>query len=187
MILKTDTIYQVMAVAEGVVLEEDPETGEMVPGVEIATSKEKPSDKFLLYEVQSLDLLTRIADHYEVEEKTIRKDNHLSNGLTFSGDILFIRNPQQNTPYTPKPLTDAEQMMIDMLLNGMGKDCVFSHEPINMNTGDFYMQQTDAELEELGGSFAFQRSYNSIAAHFISEFGIGWSSPFGRTESNDGR
>jgi RHS repeat-associated protein len=180
LILKTDTIYQVMAVAEGVVLEEDPETGEMVPGVEIATSKEKPSDKFLLYEVQSLDLLTRIADHYEVEEKTIRKDNHLSNGLTFSGDILFIRNPQQNTPYTPKPLTDAEQMMIDMLLNGMGKDCVFSHEPINMNTGDFYMQQTDAELEELGGSFAFQRSYNSIAAHFISEFGIGWSSPFGQ-------
>lgn len=180
LILKTDTIYQIMAVAEGVVLEEDPETGEMVPGVETATSGEKPSDEFLLYEVQGLDLLTRIADHYGVEEKIIQKDNRLSNGLTFSGDLLFIRNPKQNAPYTPKPLTDAEQMMIDMLLNGMGKDCVFGHEPINMNTGDFFMQQTDTELEELGGIFAFQRSYNSIAAHFLSEFGIGWSSPFGQ-------
>ncbi|MFV0240880.1 MAG: DNRLRE domain-containing protein, partial [Lacrimispora sphenoides] len=36
LILKTDTIYQVMAVAEGVALEEDPETGEMVPGEETA-------------------------------------------------------------------------------------------------------------------------------------------------------
>ncbi|WP_367566765.1 DNRLRE domain-containing protein [Lacrimispora sp.] len=86
-LLKTDTIYQVMAVAEGFELDEDPETGEIILGTEAAVSEEKPSDEFLLYEVQSLDLLTRIADHYGVAEKTIQKDNLLGNGLTFSGEF----------------------------------------------------------------------------------------------------
>ena len=177
--LETDTIYQIVAEAEGKALEEDPETGEMVPGEETVTSDTVETDEFLLYEVQSLDLLIRIADHYQVDKSTILRDNRLANGLTFEGDVLFIRNPKVSTPYTPKQLTESEKMMIDMLLNGMGMSCVFDHEPINMNTGDFYMQQTDASVEELGGTSKIERSYNSIAAFARSYFGIGWSSPFG--------
>lgn len=35
-------------------------------------------------------------------------------------------------------------------------------EPVNINTGNFYMNQPDAELPELNGDFGVSRSYNSL-------------------------
>ena len=38
------------------------------------------------------------------------------------------------------------------------------------------MSQTDAKIEDLGGDFNIERSYNSIAPYFRSDFGMGWNS-----------
>lgn len=46
-----------MVEVEGRALEEDPETGEVIPGEETITSGTAETDEFLLYEIQSLDLL----------------------------------------------------------------------------------------------------------------------------------
>ena len=48
-----------------------------------------------------------------------------------------------------------------------------------MNTGDFFMQQTDASMKELNGEFGVMRSYNSTLPDYHQEFGYGWTSEFG--------
>ncbi len=174
--LQLDTIYRFSAQATGYEIVVDPDTGENVPGTETAVSSVKESDSFLLYEVKETDLLSRIASHYGVRAADIRKDNHLPDQLTVAGDILFIRNPQTAEPYTYSTPSDLEQIKMDMLLNGRAQSCIFGHEPINLNTGNFYMEQEDAVVPDLGGDFGIVRSYNSRAAYFRSSFGIGWSS-----------
>lgn len=75
------------------------------------------------------------------------------------------------------------------LLQGAGVYCSFGFEPVNLNTGNFYMSQTDALLTELGGDFEVQRAYNSLLPDNRSEFGRGWSGSFGEhlTMLPDGR
>ena len=56
---------------------------------------------------------------------------------------------------------------------GAGVYCPFGFEPVNLNTGNFYMSQADALLTELGGDFEVQRAYNSLPPDNRSEFGRG--------------
>lgn len=179
--LKLNTEYYYEVFAEGYELVENPETGELELGTEKVRSEPQATDHFLLYRVKRTDYLPRIATYYGVEYKQILKDNRLKDDLTLEGDVLFIRNPHKNTdkPYSFTVPTPDEQFIIDLLLKGRGLHCVYDHEPINMNTGNFYMEQTDAKMDELGRVFAIDRSYNSIGAYYRSEFGIGWNSPIG--------
>jgi len=158
-------------------VEEDPETGEPVLSEEEEESEEKFSDEFLLYEVQANDVVPRIARYYDVTVKQLKKDNQFLEQLTVAGDVLFIRKPSTTKPYTRKlDLSDIEYYMMLCLELAMDYRDFFDMEPIKMSTGTFYMAQTDAEIEDLGGSFKIERSYNSIAPYFRSEFGMGWNS-----------
>ena len=78
--------------------------------------------------------------------------------LVVANNTIFIRNPQTNVPYSPAPLTDQDKMRIDGALMGRGLYCEFGFEPVNLNTGNFYMDQSDATMNELNGEFSITRS-----------------------------
>ena len=175
--LELNTIYYVKGQGTGFVIGEDPETGEMAPTEEEDISEEKTSDEFLLYQVQATDLISRIARHYGVTIQQIQQDNQLTDQLTVAGSVLFIRNPQTDEPYT-EPLNPdkMEELLKYWLLQGIDPRCASAMEPVNLSTGSFYMTQSDSEIEDFGGNFGIERSYNSIAPYFRSEFGMGWNS-----------
>lgn len=175
--LELNTIYYVMGQGTGFVIGEDPETGEIGPTEEEDISEEKKSDEFLLYEVQATDLISRIARHYGVTIQQIQKDNQLGEQLTVAGSVLFIRNPQTDEPYTaPLNPDKMEELLKYWLLLGIDPRCASAMEPVNLSTGSFYMTHSDSEIEDFGGSFGIERSYNSVAPYFRSEFGMGWNS-----------
>lgn len=96
--------------------------------------------------------------------------------LLVANNTLFIRNPQKNkdTPYNPPELTDSDKALVDAQLLGRGLHCEFGFEPINLNTGNFYLSQTDIEIPSDGESFGVTRSYNSRGASVDGMFGRGW-------------
>ena len=178
--LDLDTIYYYEATMTGHELEEDPDTGELAPTGPEVTSSTKETDRFLLYEVQVTDLLSRIAKHYGVSMEQIRRDNELSEQLTQEGTVLFIRNPETDEPYTYRiPEDQLERFLLESLLNGEDPRCVSFGEPVNTSTGSFSMSQTDVEMTELDGTFVITRSYGSTVPYFRGEFGYGWNSLVG--------
>lgn len=70
--------------------------------------------------------------------------------------------------------TEEQRKAMDHLLAGLNADCVFGFEPINLNTGNFYMDQEDVSMDEFGGKFKILRSYNSKSGGYDSYFGKGW-------------
>ena len=163
---KADTIYQIRAKSYKVI------DGEWKVGTEAV------SDSFLIYQVKALDTLPKIAQYYGVSLKTIMKDNQVQDKLVMEGNTLFIRNPKTAAPYNPSELSDQDKRNIDGDLMGRGLHCEFDFEPINLNTGNFYMDQTDVSMNEFGGTFTINRSYNSLSANRNSMFGRGWSFSF---------
>lgn len=133
------------------------------------------SEPFLIYEEGAFDLIPRIALHYGVEVDTIMADMRMQDALTKEGNRIFIRNPQNTAPYVAGELSDYWKAVIDGLLLGRAENCEFGFEPVNLNTGNFYMEQSDAELNDIGGSFAFTRQYNAKGAAYTGSLGFGWS------------
>lgn len=115
----------------------------------LETGKEVTSDSFVIYEVKQFDTFPKIAKYYGVPLKNIMKDNQVMDALVVANNTIFIRNPQTNVPYSPAPLTDQDKMRIDGALMGRGLHCEFGFEPVNLNTGNFYMDQSDATMNEL--------------------------------------
>ena len=86
--------------------------------------------------------------------------------LLVEGNTLLIRNPARNKdkPYQPPALTDADKAAIDSQLMGRGLHCEFGFEPINLNTGNFYLEQEDSSVPDYGEALSITRSYNSRGA-----------------------
>lgn len=161
--LELDKLYQFKARASKEI------DGEYVVG------KEAESDTFVIYQVKQYDTFPKIAKYYGVPLADIMKDNRVQDALVIANNTIFVRNPQTNVPYNPPALTDIDKMRIDGALMGRGLHCEFGFEPINLNTGNFYMDLSDAEMDEFGGTFSIFRSYNSKASDKNSVFGRGWS------------
>jgi len=149
-----------------------------------ATGKEAGSDTFLVYKVTQFDTFPKIASYYGVTMDSIMKDNRAQDTLVIENNTIFIRNPKTAVAYNPPALTDADKRAIDGALMGRGIHCEFGFEPINLNTGNFYMSATDAQIEDLGGSFDITRSYNSKGAAYHSVFGRGWDASFAMSLSS---
>lgn len=103
-------------------------------------------------------------------------DNRVQDILLIENNTIIIRNPTKNGnhPYNPEPLDDDMKRRIDSALMGRGKHCEFGFEPINLNTGNFYMNQTDISIPDYNGNFSIERTYNSKNAGYNSIFGRGW-------------
>lgn len=151
---------------------------------------EDEENSFLIYKVQLHDLAQRIAKHYGVNPNVLARDNRLYlDQLTEAGTYLFVRKPQTADPYTPEPFTAMEIYLLWGLFLGLNPECFMGLEPVNINSGNFYMGQEDMQMEDLGGAFGLNRSYNSLIPDGRSEFGLGWSSNLGEklTLLGDGR
>ncbi|MBF0846745.1 DNRLRE domain-containing protein, partial [Streptococcus danieliae] len=107
------------------------------------SSGEKKSDSFLIYKVTQYDTLPKIAAYYGVPLNQLAYDNRIQDMLVIKNNTLFIRNPRQNAtkPYNPPALNDKVKADVDMLLMGRGLHCEFGFEPINLNTGNFYLER----------------------------------------------
>lgn len=142
--------------------------------------KQVASDKFLLYKVAQFDTLKKIADYYGVTTDQLAYDNTVVDPLLAANNELFIRNPKKNekNPYTPPELEDSDKARIDSLLMGRGLHCEFGFEPINLNTGNFYVNQQDVTLPGYDGEFILERNYNSKGAAFKGLFGHGWQTGY---------
>lgn len=68
---------------------------------------------------------------------------------------------------------------------GRGLHCEFGFEPINLNTGNFYLDRTDVSITDVDGKFEITRAYNSKAVGINSLFGRGWSFAFNEQLSSD--
>ena len=59
-------------------------------------------------------------------------------------------------------------------------------EPINLNTGNFYLDRTDVSITDVDGKFEITRAYNSKAEVSIVSFGRGLVNlPFNEQLSSD--
>lgn len=137
-------------------------------------------DEFLLYKVKAGDYIPRIASHYGVTVQQIQEDNRIGEQLAYQDDVLLIRNPKTSEPYTRETGDTLYEFLYQAELLGFDDvRCCFDMEPVNMNTGNFYLTATDAELCELSGTYGITRSYNSLMPYIRTEFGFGWNSVFG--------
>ena len=138
------------------------------------------SDEFIIYRVSKYDTMRKIAEYYGVPLETILFDNKAADMLLVENNTLFIRNPQRNTdmPYQPGELSDAEKAELDSALLGRALHCEFGFEPVNLNTGNFYLAQEDFSYSDSLGTFALQRSYNSKNPGRAGSFGRGFTSLF---------
>ena len=139
------------------------------------TGKAVTSEPFLIYKVKQFDTLTKIANYYGVDYDQLARDNRVVDRLLVENNTLFIRNPKTAEPYNPSDLSDEDKTLIDTMLMGRGLHCEFGFEPINLNTGNFYLAAQDAAVTDLGGQFSISRTYNSVGASIHSMFGRGWS------------
>ena len=142
------------------------------------TGKTVTSDSFLVYKVKTFDTLPKVAEHYGVDLDTLMRDNRVVDRMLVENNTLFIRNPKTAAPYTPGDLTDLDKALIDSMLMGRGLHCEFGFEPVNLNTGNFYLNTEDAAVTDYGGQFAIGRTYNSRGADLDSMFGRGWAFDF---------
>lgn len=140
------------------------------------TGKSAKSVDFLVYKVTRYDTLASIANYYGVPLDQLAKDNHVQDMLLVENNTIIVINPTRNAnvPYNPGELTEDDKRKIDGLLMGRSKHCEFGFEPVNLNTGNFYMNQTDISIDDIGGEFAIGRTYNSKGADVNSVFGRGW-------------
>lgn len=140
------------------------------------TGNTAKSDEYLVYKIKQYDVLPQIASYYGVPLSQIMFDNRVQDILLIEDNTIIVRNPTKNgnRPYNPEPLDDTMKRRVDSLLMGRGKHCEFGFEPINLNTGNFYMNQTDISIADFNGDFDITRTYNSLAAGYNSVFGRGW-------------
>lgn len=144
------------------------------------------SDSFIVYQFTEQDTLPYIADFYGVSLSQILADNRPQDYLGFAGNTYFIRNPQKNAnvPYSrPDNLTDDHKRDLIYANLGRGMHSEFDLEPVNVNIGNYYFGSTDAVSKEYSGTFAFERSYNSIGTKSAGVFGRGWSFEYAQTLS----
>ena len=149
------------------------------------TGKEQTSSRFLIYQVKQFDTMPKIAAYYGVPLSQIVYDNRMQDMLLLENNTIFIRDPKKNAdkPYNPPPLSDADKEQIDKQLMGRGLHCQFGFEPVNLNTGNFYFENTDASLPDYSGTFDIGRDYNSKGAAYSSAFGRGWQFTYGESIS----
>ena len=157
--LANDTIYTIKATA---VL--DGQSG-----------REVNSDSFLIYKASAKDTLPYIASHYGTTLDALAADNKVQDTLVVDGNTIFVRNPKTADAYNPGELSEDQKKRIDSALMGRGKHCEYGFEPVNMNTGNFIAEITDASIADIEGDFTISRTYNSKNDGYMSLLGRNWS------------
>lgn len=139
------------------------------------SGSEVKSDTFLIYKASAKDTLPYIASHYGTTLDALAADNKVQDCLVVDGNTVFIRNPKTADAYNPGELSEDQKKRIDSALMGRGKHCEYGFEPVNMNTGNFMAEITDATIADIEGDFTISRTYNSKNSGYQSLLGRNWS------------
>jgi RHS repeat-associated protein len=148
------------------------------------TTEVGTSDSFIIYRFSATDTLPSIAAYYGVSLEQLIKDNRPSDNLAFPGNTFFIRNPNSRgeTPYArAEDPSIAEKRSIIYASMGRNMHSEYSLEPVDMASGNFYLEVTDAASGDYTSEFQLTRSYNSRAPKYPGLLGLGWSFAFGET------
>ncbi len=129
-----------------------------------------------------------IADHAHIlvreSEKIAAKKIVLSptedtegetNDLIDFSDVDVLRDLYGDTYlFTRDMLTPPASDQLDQATLGKYKHCSIGFEPINFNTGNFFLQTNDVSLTDIGGALNILRTYNTQTSVVDGPFGHGW-------------
>ncbi|MEG1754172.1 MAG: DUF6531 domain-containing protein, partial [Christensenella sp.] len=118
------------------------------------------AEKVVIPPEEKLDAVKFTAEEYE-QSKYL--DDLYGGGYTFSTE-----------PSPPKG-----ERLLNLKMLGKNKYCAIGFEPINFNTGNFFMEQADFVLADIGqANLNVVRTYNTQSEMTDGPFGAGWDSEF---------
>ena len=86
-----------------------------------------------------------------------------------------------NYTFSAEPNPPSHEFALDQSLLGPHRFCSLGFEPLNFNTGNFFLQTQDLRLADLGGSaLEIIRTYNSQSAETDGPFGAKWATEYGQ-------
>lgn len=142
-------------------------------------SASKKYDTFQIYRVTGMDSLPRLLKFYGISNKRSQfmLDNNMKDELLVQGNVVFIRNPQQNAgkAYQTAAYSTADKMRLDALAVGRGKHCTFGYEPINFDSGNLLYDMEDAKWFDFDKEQTITRTYNSMGQGKDSPMGRNWT------------
>ncbi len=104
-------------------------------------------------------------------ETTQGEDNDL---IDFA-DVDTLRELYGDTYlFTQDMLTPPASDLLDQATLGKYKHCSIGFEPVNFNTGNFFLQASDIQLADIGGALEILRTYNTQSSVADGPFGKGW-------------
>lgn len=82
--------------------------------------------------------------------------------------------------FTPDMLEPKEGPKLDQKLLGKNKYCSLGFEPVNFNTGNFFLETTDYAQADIGRTVSILRTYNAQSTVADGPFGEKWAFPYGQ-------
>ena len=76
--------------------------------------------------------------------------------------------------FTQDMLTPPASDVLDQATLGKYKHCSIGFEPVNFNTGNFFLQASDFSLKDINGVLEILRTYNTQSSVADGPFGKGW-------------
>ena len=84
-----------------------------------------------------------------------------------------------NYTFSTEPNPPSHEFALDQSLLGPHRFCSLGFEPLNFNTGNFFLQTQDIRLTDLGGSaLEIIRTYNSQSSETDGPFGAKWATEY---------
>ena len=84
-----------------------------------------------------------------------------------------------NYTFSTTPNPPSVEFALDQSLLGPNRFCSLGFEPINFNTGNFFLQTRDYSLADLGnGGFDIVRTYNTQSSETDGPFGAKWATEY---------
>lgn len=101
--------------------------------------------------------------------------NGETNDLIDFTDVDTLRDLYGDTYlFTQDMLTPPASDTLDQAILGKYKHCSIGFEPVNFNTGNFFLQTSDCSLSDIGGALEILRTYNTQTTVTDGPFGKGW-------------
>ena len=86
-----------------------------------------------------------------------------------------------NYTFSTDPNPPSHEFALDQSLLGPHRFCSLGFEPVNFNTGNFFLQAADFSLSDLGTSaLEIVRTYNTQSDEMDGPFGAKWATEYGQ-------
>ncbi len=115
--------------------------------------------------ISARKILVPAEEEPEVEEHRVEN---------FQQDSVLNALYGGNYTYSSTPNPPSHEFALDQSLLGPHRFCSLGFEPVNFNTGNFFLQTQDLSLPGMAGSFDLIRTYNTKSNAADGPFGAKW-------------